>query len=102
MLVPIYSAGGASCRRPRTAGRPGWEGDVGGEGRTLGKGEGSLHDPRYLQEGDRRRKNMLRGQGANGRRGQSRCHSDWRARPPDPKSTKGVTSGQGRPETCFF
>lgn len=37
-----------------------------------------------------------------GRRGQSRCHADWRARPPDPKSTNGVTSGQGRPETCFF
>ena len=60
---------GASCRRPRTARRPAREGVVGGEGRTLGKGEGSPYDPRYLQEGDGRRKNMLGGQGTSGKEG---------------------------------
>ena len=42
---------------------------MGGEGRTLGKGEGSPYNPRYLQEGDGRRKNMLGGQGTSGKEG---------------------------------
>lgn len=102
MLVPIYSPGGLLAEgRGQLEGLQGrglWE----GKGEPLGRGKEAHMTLDICRRETGEEKICWEDREPVGRRGQSRCHADWRARPPDPKSTNGVTSGQGRPETCFF
>ena len=100
-LVPTYSAGGLLLEGGRGQ-LKGMDGRGCGRGReTPWDGEWSPYDPRHLQEGDGRKK-MLRGHGTSGKEGPVTLSCCLALETTRSKVHKGVTSGQGGPETCLF